>query len=435
MPFNVAELAKQARSLPFQMPEFTPAAGSNVPSLKQLSPEAKRLLDAWKPMLERADLENTIVGRPADRKAFEATYRLVMAQMLTNVARTGESQWVREATTAGADVPTYAQQNLAVILKSFPQMFALQLFPVLPLSGPDGRIYFKVTKYDSAYTQSSPNVAVGDVVDDMTKFNKDFTKAAEGAQAKHIKTTMSSMTVSVDSHRLTSEWTYEAEEDIAAVYGINLNSSLINDMSFLLANGVDRNMIDSAIANASSTQSWDATPAASPDYSTLTPSEAKAYDEQIWANGILPLITKIQRKRNFSTTPDWFVVGTSLAERIQKLSTFVGVPNDAGNALTLSVGGLRDIGTIRPLNIRVIVDVQMNTEKGLLGYKPRGTFDPAISLLMYRPVRVTGKVESPGTGEYEQGVYSRYGIGDPDTGQNALSSQLGDAYGVLTVTP
>jgi hypothetical protein len=138
MPFTVSELALQARKLPQNgMPEFTPASNAGpMPDPRGLSPQARAMLAAWKPLLESADLGNRIVGPKSVRDRFATTYSLVMAQMLTNAAKTPASVWAKEATTAATDVPSFARQNLGIILRAYPQMFAMQLFPVTPFSGP-----------------------------------------------------------------------------------------------------------------------------------------------------------------------------------------------------------------------------------------------------------------------------------------------------------
>src|SRR5207248_2630944 len=135
---------------------------------------------------------------------------------------------------------------------------------------------------------------------------KDYFKVAQGAQANKVKMSITSHIVSVDSYRVTGEWTYEAEDDLSSLYDLDAETALIDEMSRMLAWVTDRTMIDTAADVASVTKTWDANP---PGYSNLVPSEKKAYDETIYRDGILPLITAIQAKRAFNLTPNWAVAG------------------------------------------------------------------------------------------------------------------------------
>lgn len=428
---SVQEMFEQAAKLPERMPELSSyGADPVVRESARLSPQASAMLEAFKPLLERADLGNSMVGRKDVAKRFEHNTKLVMAQMLRNTFGLLPQVWHKEATLAGTDIPSYARQNIAMILRAFPRMFATQLFPVTPLAGPDGRIYFFNTKYNTALTTSSPTIASGDRLDDITKFNSNYAVTAEQGTAKALKVDISSIVVSASSYRLASTWTYEAEDDMSALYGESVEQALINEMTRLMGWTVDRTLIDAAVSDANSTGTWTAQPAG---YSTLAPSEKKAYDETLWADGILPLITAMQRKRSFNTSPDWFVVGTTLAERIQKLTSFVPFANAQGNDLSFNTGALRDVGTLSAIGIRVLVDPQLSADVGVMGHYPANSFDPAIHFMPYRPVRVTGRLERPVTGDYDRGVYSRFGVARKN-GSYADSSQLGDAYGTLTVS-
>lgn len=351
----ITQLALEASRLPIGMPEFRPDSGQGpVPAESRLSREARAHMAAWKPLIEKADLGNSIAGPYG--KSFRTTYELVIAQMLTNTARLRRETWHREATTAATDVPSYARQNIAMILRAFPRMFTLQLFPVTPFSGPDGRIYFLTSKYNTAYAGSTPNIADGDRLDDLTKFNVDFAQRDEGLATRNLKRTITSLTATVKSYRISSEWTYEAEDDTSSLYNMDLGAALIEDMSFLLAWTTDRVMLNAAVADANTSKTWTAQPAG---YSSLTPSEKKAYDETIWADGVLPTITAMQSLRTFNTYPDWMVCDPTTSERVQKLSSFVPVPNiKDGLVVTAQTGALRDVGALSN-GMRIIVDPQM----------------------------------------------------------------------------
>lgn len=428
---NVTELNAQARRLPLTMPEFTPNGGRPVPSAEaELSAEAKSLLAAWKPLIEKADWANA-AGTTAFRKQFELTTKLVLAQMLTNAARLPLSLWQKEATMAGTDLPSYARQIIGTILRAYPRLFALQLFGVVPFNGPDGRIFFRDVKYDTAYNTSAPNIAQNDRTDDLTKFNKGYFKVGQGEQANKLKISISSMVVTVDSYRVVSDWYYEGEDDYAALYGGDLGGSLVGEMSSMLQWVTDRTMIDAALAAvpAGNTVTWTAQPTG---YDTLPPTEKRAYDESIWAEGIIKVISAITTRRAMTTAPNWAIASPDAVEKLMKLTTFVPVGGMV-DGVDLNQGPIRDVGVFRQVGIRVLVDPQMATGTILFGRRPTTEFDPALQFCPYRPLRVTGTLEQPGVGSYERGVYSRFGVAVPNTVANPASSQLADVYGKLVI--
>jgi hypothetical protein len=166
-------------------------------------------------------------------------------------------------------------------------------------------------------------------------------------------------------------------------------------------------------------------------YATLSPSEKKVYDETIWTDGILPVLTKIATARAMSVQPNWAIADSASVERLMKLTTFV--PTGDVTGVDLNSGPIRDVGTLRQVGIRVLVDPQMTTNTILFGRRPTIDFDPAIQFCPYRPIRVTGTLETPGLGTNERGVYSRFGVAVPNAGACAASSQLADVYGKLTI--
>ena len=144
------------------------------------------------------------------------------------------------------------------------------------------------------------------------------------------------------------------------------------------------------------------------------------------------MITAITTKRAMTTYPNWAVASPDAVEKLMRLTTFVPVGSVA-DGVDLTQGPIRDVGTLRQVGIRVLVDPQMATGTILFGRRPTTDFDPAIQFCPYRPIRVTGTLEQPGVGSYERGVYSRFGVAVPNTVANPASSQLADVYGKLVI--
>lgn len=428
--FNIADFRSQSASLPREVPDFQHIAP--VATQRSLSVESRQLLAAYAPLLDTVDWQNEMAGAPEYRKVFELTAKLVTAQMLRNCSRIGRKAWTAEATLAGTDIPSYARQMLMTIVRAYPQLFAIQLFGVTPFTGPDGRIFFKDFKYNSAFAGSAPNIADGDRTDDLTKFNKDFFKIGQGAQANKLKMSITSMTVGVDSYRVVGDWTYESEDDLEALYNSDVENSMIGHMAQMMSWVTDRTMVETAAAAvpAANKVTWDSADGGA--YASYAPTEKAAYDQTLYSKGILSVISKIEQGRVYSLTPNWAICGPKAAEKLQSVKSFV--PTKVGpTALSLSTG-MKDIGELTGLGLRVLVDPQYTTNKILFGRRPTGEFDPAIHYCPYRPLRTTAVLEDPEFGTKIKGVYSRFGVADPDTGQNAASSQLADSYGELTLS-
>ena len=176
---------------------------------------------------------------------------------------------------------------------------------------------------------------------------------------------------------------------------------------------------------------WDAT--AGGDYDGYVPSEKRAYDETLWSQGILKVITKLSQARDYNLQPNWIISGSAAAEKIQGLTGFKPVvlgPQD----MDLSTGAQRDMGTMSSLGVRVLVDPQYATNKLLFGRRPTSNFDPCLHYCPYRPLRTTGTLETPNEGTLEKGVYSRFGVAMPDVATAPSCSQLADVYGELTMS-
>ena len=430
--FDIKTFRDQSRALPIAVPDFQHIAP--VVRAQTISIEARNLLEAYKPLLNTIDWESVMPGTPEAKAHYKLTAQVVTAMMLRNMSRIAPKQWAAEATLAGTDIPSYARQQLFTLLRAYPQLFAIQLFAVTPLNGPDGRAFFKSFKYNKAYAATAPNIADGDRTDDLTKFNKDFFKVAQGAQANKLKFSIDSVTVAVDSYRVVGDWTYEAEDDLSALYETDINSTLTGHMSEMMGWVTDRTLI--AVAQgavpAANKITWDSTNAAA--YATYAPTEKQAYDQTLYNDGILPVINAIEAGRVYSLTPNWMIAGPKAALKLQQVKGFTAAKNGL-TGLTVSTG-MRDFGGFDALNLRVIIDPQYTTNKILFGRRPSTELDPAIHYLPYRALKTTSVLEDPEFGTMIKGVYTRFGVTDPVALaiSNANASQLADVYGELTLS-
>lgn len=428
---DVNQMFSESASLPVEVPEFNygvvGASASDVLKGSGLSPACKRLVESFKPLIEAADIENAMPGSKQRTKAYEGQVALNMAAALTRVWKTNPQQWHKEATLAGTDIPTFTRQVIATIQRAYPRLFTMQLFVTTPLNGPTGRIYFRTFKYDSAFSAPNP-ISSGDPTNNLSNFNTDYVQTDQGELAKGFRYSREHMDVSVTSYRVASDWTYEAENDDSDQFGGNVESEITQHMSQMLMWTTDRLMIDAALADANSSQTWDYNPAS---YSSWTPDQQMAYNQTIWGEGILKLINKVQQKRHYEIVPDWMVVGIDLAEQIQKVSTFVPVGRQPD--MSMSIGAFQDVGTLSALGIRIMVDPQLSAKKGVLGFKPASRSVPCIHYCPQRAIGFSERIDDPRYGKYVKGAYTRFAIARKSGDSTAADAQLGDLYGVFEI--
>lgn len=434
--FPYAELRSIAAKLPMARENWVLGdfdSATQNPQANAISGMAKLYLKAYESQLAPMDLS----GVP---KRFETTIKLAAACAMHNALRTTT---LAEATLAGVSLPVFTRQKLLVIQRAYPNLMALQLFGFLPMQGPTARMFFKTYQYASALTTSSPNIAAGDVTNDLTKVNKAYTQVNEGVNSRKVTFKYSSLDISTLDYRVTGEWSDQLVDDMMAVYDDDAVASHMDTCTWLMGLTVDRTMIDAMVAAVptANKQTFTCKPTSNPDYNSLTPSEQDHYDERLFKDGIVPLIEKIRTTNKFSPAgePNWALCDPQFAGRLRRIKGFTARADLDPAELEMGQGAPRDIGVIGDFGVRVLVDPMLNiadqtTGKLYFGRRPIQKNDPALYLGMYVPAEMTRDVYNPSTGLTEKGVRSRFAVAAPNTGTNADSAELARCYGELTVT-
>lgn len=430
----VENLERGRDSLPMELTDFK---NRSIIMPDEMSAGGRKFIETYEPFLDNVDWGKKVFGNKATVSRHEATYKLITAIALSHIARMDKAVLHHEATLAGTDIPTFTKLLVKVVLQAYPKLLAPQLFRTIPLTmGPDGRVYFPADLYDSQFVSSTPTIQIGDQIADLTKFNTDFSRQdVQLKQLGKIKINWSNyIVVSAQTHGLVAEWSMPGEWDFADIYGENLIDKLTNRMQSLLSWIIDRTMINAAVAavpNANKV-TWKRTPTlGAVAWADQAPSEKQAYRESIWTDGIEPIRTAIWK--NYYVMPNWIVASPSVAEDLRKVRSFQPIDSSA-NEITIRVGAIRDLGTIDSGSMRVIVDPMMADNTALLGYMPATDEEPGITFLPRRPIGFTDTLTIPGTLGRSKGAFTQFGVGKPDTGQNAASAILGCVYGLLTVS-
>jgi len=433
--FPYAELLKVARQLAgYTIPDFQESA---LPQAESLSAVGAAYLKGYGPFLD-AHLEPEFdrLGTPAH---YRDSIRLIVAHAIQQTFRTTSQA---EATTAGVALPTFTRQKIATILKAYPQSMFMELFGVFPMPNPTARCFFKVFQYADAYLATAPNIAVGDDTADLTKMNEGYADANEGDSGNEFTMLRKFLDVSETSKRLLGTWSDNYEDDSENVFGEDARADHLNHASKYMAWALSRTAIKAAIAAvpAANTFTWDATPAANPNYDTLTPDQQRAFDEFLYTRAIVPCVEGIRKTNAFNpeAEPNWMLVGPNGAKLIRQIRGFTSRDNNA-TSIAVQTGQLRDMGAIQDYGLRVFVDPQLDgtsttTATILIGRRPEAPEEPGVRVGIYVPLKVLKEVYNPKIGETTGGVRTRYAILKPNTGAEPLSSRLGDVYGRITVT-
>lgn len=429
------------RGLPVDIVDF-----HKTQSLREgtVSSGGKALLTYFKPYLEQANWTDGNFGMtPAARKASKEAAQLAAAHAMLNRLRMGKKALAYEATTAGVDLPTFTRQLLITISRAYAQLFTLQLFGILPLTQPTGRLHFKDYQYDQNFNGTvanpTPTISQGDRIDDITKFNPDFYKIAEGQFANKVKIHYSNLDISVSDYRVIAEWTDQLADDAMAVYDTDAEQALMDQMAQEMARVVDRTMIAAVLNNVPSanTYTWTQQPNGSNgtiNYSTADMANRREYDQTLVSDGIMTTLNKIRITRKYSQDdayPNWAVCGTNFSLALMKAQSFR--PVDKGIEMQVQTGALRDLGDLTTMGIRFMVDVMLDSNTCIFGRKPTAKNDPGIYWAPYVNLQPTRDLYDPETGTTTRGVRSRFAVAQPNTGVNPASSQLADIYGKLTI--
>lgn len=403
-----------------------------------MSDGCRNMMERFKPILEAVDLNDPhkgMLGSKHSRDTFADTYKALMAAMLLNISKIPRQQLQQEATLAGTNVPTFTKQLIRTVLRAFPRLITPQLFPVVPLSAPDGRIYFPADLYDSSYAGSLPLVPVNSNVSDKSNFNTEFFR--QGVQLTNlglVKYDLSKyIVISAETYGVAAESSLQAEEDMQSIYGEDYNMKMSERMSYFLSLVIDRLMLSACISAipAGSQLTWDRHPTInSVVWANQAPSEQNAHRDNIWRDGILPAANEIFKL--YYVRPNWAIAGSDAALDIAACSSFKPVQVDA-TTIDMRQGAIRDIGTLDSGGMRVLVDPWLDEDTIILGYRPMADFEPAITFCPYRPIGFTDDLVEPRTLKRTKGAYTRFGIGDPDDSVPA-SAILGNCYASLTIT-
>jgi len=334
-------------------------------------------------------------------------------------------------TTAGAFQPI----SLALVRRTFPELFANKVVGVQAMAGPVGLAYALRFLYDDSANSVQETEAAFNNVDDFSGFtgsqsgtSSTDTDSGRGlttaqGEALEIGATLANgqmpelslridqTAVTATTRKLAASFSLEAAQDIKAMHGVDIEREMVNVLQYEIQAEMDREIVDRIRALAVDTGAGGE--AATSLYVT---SGSSAVDGRWSQEKFSNVITNIIKKSNdiaISTrrgAGNFAIVSTRLATALQA----AGPTFSRNQANVNPTGTMTEIGTLNG-NITVYHDTYHSAaaaganDTALVGYKGPGISDAG---LIYSPyiMGLMNRAIHPDDFSPRVGVMSRYAM-------------------------
>ena len=297
--------------------------------------------------------------------------------------------------------PIRKNSNVAVYVDSVPQTVIFKGSPGA------GEVLVDVEEGNLKFGTAPANAAVITADYDL-KFEGDDSRIPE------LGLEMSSTSISAGSRKLKVRWSIEAQQDLMAYHGLNVEAELTAQAARELAIEIDREIIQDLVDGAVHSETWDeAWPGTGNGYDSY-----REYNETLM-HKLIDLETKIFRARQ--RKPNFIVTGPDTAARLEKLNAF-RVASQATDGVLRITEGPGVFGTLAN-RWTVIVDPLFEENKVLMGFKGSSFADTGYVYAPYIPLQATQAMMDPDDWTPRKGFMTRYG----------KKMIAGDLYGVLDI--
>lgn len=391
---------------------------TDADALKQRRISTEILLENALRCVGAADSGDPVV---LDRSAVEPMYEMVVQGVPYQLQESTTTMgWSAVGSTPNT-AKVFTTHSLGMVRRVFPRMIATDLISVQPMPAPTGKVFYMDIKYGTA---AGGSIADGDRVDDPTAWTfqgqRDYASYADtngtnvspsivegnAGVARALTLDISSIDVSTETKKLGAEWSVEAQQDIRAYHGLDVEGELSGALAQEVTREIDRVLINFIFTTArdsgAGTTYWNKN-----GYAGTLPSEQKAWDETLF-DAIEDAAADIEGVRY--RRPTWLLVNHNTAARIRKLNGFASA--NRGNAdgsvdIQMQTGARRLLGTLND-TYYVYVDPWFDDDQIILGYKGNGFFESGIVYSPYIPFYRSPKFTNPVTFMSAAGIMSRY---------------------------
>lgn len=342
--------------------------------------------------------------------------------------------------TVTSNISRYDMMFMPLIRRTMPALLAMDLVGVQPMPGPRGivrTLRFRYSEDTETTAASGVNevtageeasgqnvyekyslLALGgayDEVDGLDPFQQ--TVYLEGNRGKPMDLEVVTQPTEPKSRKLSAAYSLEAEDDLQALDGLDLEGELTQSLGDEIMRELDRELLDELTGLAGTIYSFD-----------FVNADGRFAGERLQAMQIRidELSSEIATKTRKGGA-SWIVVSPKVFVGLKNAVTTGFIPANQGE---LQLSSSLFVGTLGA-GVKVYVDPYAETDNVLMGYKG-SEIDTGFVYSPYIPLSSSGTVRNPETGDNRVMLRTRYGL----TKFVDTTTSLGDSpdyYGRMSV--
>lgn len=349
----------------------------------------------------------------------------VRRNTLDAVMENTKRQILSESATAGAtqagNVATINKLMLPLLRRVLPSVIANEIMGVQAMSGPVGQISTLRVRYSNA----SSEVSAGSEAFSPFAIAKAYsgndaagspagagTAAMEGQAGKQMSVQILKETVEAKTRRLSARWTLEASQDANALYGLDVESEIMQALAQEVTVEIDQEMLFRLRSLAGAAP-------VSFDQAAVSGVATFVGDQHAALAIMLNQQANLVAARTRRGAANWAVVSPTALTILQSATTssFARTTEGTFEAPT----NTKFVGTLNS-SMKVYCDqFAADGESILLGYKGSDV-DVGAFYCPYIPLQAVGPIIDPTTLEPVVGLMSRYGYLELTNTANSLGN-------------
>lgn len=369
------------------------------------------LMKKWAPVIE-----STQVGRAVDSTQKAA----VLSVCLENQYKLNKG-YLPESQNITSDMAMFQQYAMPIVRRMLPELLAMNVTQVQPLTGPTGLAYAMRFMYDDAIggefgyntvrpeftgrgTSSTPSAFstqqgeylsnYSEVAGQSTLQNLGAANAPDGQQIARGKLVVESKAVQAGTRAIKTAYSIELQQDLAAVHGQDIETLMMEGLQYELQQELDRELLI-RMRSAAINPALGGAAAFNIDVTPNINSTAVAngivgdgrWSQEKFSNVVNAIIAAANYlRRTTRLGPGNFaIVSQDVATALQSLNTSVFTANTAD--VDGTVMGVK-VGTLHGTKIDIYVDTFATNSYALVGYKGMKPGHAGIVYLPYIPLMV-----------------------------------------------
>jgi hypothetical protein len=254
--------------------------------------------------------------------------------------------------------------------------------------------------YTANQTTGVITFEVGSTPADGAAVTVDYTIApTEGGNPREIDLRISSDSVYSETKRLKAMWTIEAQQDLKAYHGINIEPELMGVVGSTVKREIDQSILGdlrtaASLPTGAGNVNWS---------STIGPAfngSQREWDLTLY-NAIVDANALIYNRRMVNAT--WIVAGSNACTRLEKLEGFTEQHRD----WAVTGMGMERFGVLKN-RFNVYKDPWAPADSMLIGYKGSSMLETGYIYAPYVPLYTSPLIIDPNDFTPRRGIMSRY---------------------------